>query len=253
MLDPAARTSTGESLGLQPQVIQRPERLILPLNPPMQNIQRLGRRTRSSPEPSITLQWHEGVNRVAAIVHEHLDEATAPRAVVIRHACNGRPQYINPLSCLYGPSSYPLRYPYGGRGWSTDVSHNGMRVSQVWWHRQQLLHLGHMHSCRRLLNEWLINMYCRMEDERLAFLRQEQSAKTWQRVSNWEAAANESALQTGISKSYYLPSTVPGTPGHLRRLRAEAVDRVAACGVPCWPKVYFVPRLSCQPCPVYAS
>ena len=45
------------------------------------------------------------------------------------------------------------------------------------WDRQQLLRLPHLGMCGRLLNEWLVNMYCRMEDERLSCIRNEQKKR----------------------------------------------------------------------------
>lgn len=86
------------------------------------------------------------------------------------------PQYMHALSPMYEPLSYPLWFPAGGRGWSPDTTNNnGQPVSQMWWYRQLLLRMPYMWACGRLLNDWLINMYFRMEDERFSALRQLQT------------------------------------------------------------------------------
>ena len=48
-------------------------------------------------------------------------------------------------------------------------------MSQMMWYRQHILRAEHMHACGWLFNEWLINMYCRMEDERLGYVRRNQA------------------------------------------------------------------------------
>ena len=144
----------------------------MPYNAYMQELQHLSCSRRRAPAVSVELQWDEGLNELAAIVHEAPGCEVSARSVLFRRTSSGRPEYLQPLSALYEPLSYPLWFLYGGRGWSTDVqSACAQKVSQMWWYRQQLLRMSHMHLCGRLLNEWLVNMFCRMEDERLSVVR----------------------------------------------------------------------------------
>ena len=138
---------------------------------------------------------------------------------------------------MYEPFSHPLPSPFGGRGWGIDTE-----MTQMWWYRQQLLRLTHMGLCGRLLNEWLINMYCRMEDQRFAVIRSEQTKRVARRNEICEVLANEGATTAGVGKKFYPPSFVPGTPRHLCRLRTDALELARRKG----PPTFFI-TLTCSP------
>ena len=89
----------------------------------------------------------------------------------------------------------------------------------MWWYRQLVLRMPYMHACGRLLNEWFINMFCRMEDERFSCLRALQAKRMARRADLCEVVNAEVASSFGVGKTFYLPSSVPGSPRHLRKLR----------------------------------
>eukprot|EP00959_Pyramimonas_sp_CCMP1952_P039923 834759-Pyramimonas_sp.AAC.1 len=158
VIDPRERLAAAAQHGLPRHMVQRLERLIVPRNEHMALIRRLSEKSSATPNADIVLEWHEGVDEVAGIVDFHHDPNKKPRAVVFHLKAAEKPTYLHPLSPLYEPLSYPLWYPFGGRGWSVDVlSTTGRKVTQMWWYRQQVLRLSHMHMCGRLLNDWLIN------------------------------------------------------------------------------------------------
>eukprot|EP00959_Pyramimonas_sp_CCMP1952_P105057 2196100-Pyramimonas_sp.AAC.1 len=109
----------------------------------------------------------------------------------------------------------------------------------MWRYRQHLLRITHMHLCGRLLNEWLVNMYCRMEDERLGLLRRAQAQRISKRADLCEALANETSVP-GTSAS--LPSSGAGSPRHLRRLRMDSLELARRKG----PPTFFI-TLACNP------
>ena len=81
-----------------------------------------------------------------------------------------------------------------------------------------------------------------MEDERLSLLRREQRSRTATRSELDEAVAGD-ALSTGsVGKTTYLPSTAPGSPRHLRRLRIDALELARRKG----PPTFFI-TLTCNP------
>ena len=142
---------------------------------------------------------------------------------------------------MYEPLCFPLWFPDGGRGWSPEVQKDCRVVTQMWWYRQLLLRMEHMHLCGRLLNEWLINMYCRMEDERLQLLRRQQLSRAAVTDLRCELITNvHSRAQT--PKTTYLPSRVPGSPRHMRRMRIDALEAARRKG----PPSFFI-TLTCNP------
>ena len=190
LVDPRERAVAAGKAGLPKTILQSLERNIAPHNCHMQTLVRTFKSCRQACDVAIQLEWHEGLDEVAAVVDDAASGHRAPRAVLFRMRNGGQPQYLPPLSPLYEPLSYPLWFPRGGRGWSPGLCINGSTmVSQMWWYRQQICRFTHMHLCGRLLNEWLINMYCRMEDERLSLIRREQTQRTATRQNLCEVLA----------------------------------------------------------------
>jgi len=159
-VDPEERAGVGAHLGVDKKPLRDLEALLLPHNDYFAKIKRSFHLARGVPSASVVLEWHEGVNEVSAVIDHDPAPSRSVRAVVFHKAREGHPAYLHPLSPLYEPLSYPLLYPCGGRGWSTDLLNAaGRKLSQMWWYRQQMLRLEHFHFCGRLLNEWLLNMH----------------------------------------------------------------------------------------------
>ena len=160
VVDPEERAGVGAHLGVDKKLLRDLEALLLPHNDYFAKIKRSFHLARGVPSASVVLEWHEGVNEVSAVIDHDPAPSRSVRAVVFHKAREGHPAYLHPLSPLYEPLSYPLLYPCGGRGWSTDLLNAaGRKLSQMWWYRQQMLRLEHFHFCGRLLNEWLLNMH----------------------------------------------------------------------------------------------
>ena len=208
-------------------------------NPLMQQVTRLRPHVGKpkSDDVALTLNWDEGTEEVAALLDYDSSRPVAPRAVVFRTSPASKPQYLDPLSCLYEPLSYPLWYPHGGRGWGPDLPY-----TQMWWCKQQLLTLTHMGMCGRLLNEWLVNAYCRIEDERLNCIRHEQRRRMATRTQLTDALQQDGNDFFCTGKKFYLPATVVGSPGHLRRRRCDSLEMARRKGLPS----YFV-TATCNP------
>jgi hypothetical protein len=84
---------------------------------------------------------------------------------------------------LYESLHYPLIYSHGTLGWwaasegqmYADVA--GNKMSLLWYARQRLLCEPTLRACGRLLNEWLVDMFCRIDDSRLGYLRTSEGQK----------------------------------------------------------------------------
>lgn len=199
VVDPTQRTTQARGHHVDLKILAQLERAIVPHNAYMQELKHLSGSKCRAPVVSVELQWDEGLSEVAAILHETPGREISARSVLFQRQSIGKPSYLQPLSALYEPLSYPLWFPYGGRGWSTDVrSAGGQNITQMWWYRQHLLRMSHMHLCGRLLNEWLVNMFCRMEDERFSLIRSKANAP--------QVMANEAPGTQAVGTSTFLPS-----------------------------------------------
>ena len=70
VLDPAARTERAREQHVKIILLRQLEKLILPQNGYVQVLARLSSATCRAPDASIEVQWDEGINELAAIVHE---------------------------------------------------------------------------------------------------------------------------------------------------------------------------------------
>ena len=148
VVDPRERVTNATAHNVDLKLLRRLETLSLPHNGYAKELRRLSAPSVRGATVAVELQWDEGINELAAIVHETPHVDVSSRSVLFRRNSCPTPQYLNPLSALYEPLSYPLWFPHGGRGWSTDMLTNaGRRLSHMWWYRQHLLRSPHMHLC----------------------------------------------------------------------------------------------------------
>ena len=99
-----------------------------------------------------------------------------------------------------------------------------------------------MHLAGRLLNEWFINMFCRMEDERLSVIKSDQEKRMARREELLDFVSEASTTPTRLGKKYYVPASVTGSSRHLRRLRTDALELARRKKAP----DFFV-TLTCNP------
>ena len=244
VIDPRAREQEALKHQLNTRILKQLTAAIVHSNPYMKAAQRLANLRASGSNAHVRLEWQEGLDEVAAIVDDNPTTSMDARKVVIRRSGTGKPDYLHPLSPIYEPLSYPLWFPYGGHGWHPGlVTSHGHKVSQMWWYRQLALRCSYMHACGRLLNEWFINMYCRMEDERFSVLRHlQRQAQVRHDTPPCEVVRNDVSSNGVTAKDFCLPASVPGSPRHLRRLRVDALELARRRGAP----TFFL-TLTCNP------
>ena len=95
---------------------------------------------------------------------------------------------ITPVSMLHpalDPLAYPLLFPHGDHGWSPEMTHLPARATA---HRNKTTQLQYaayrlsvrnedfsiLHSSGKLFLQWCVDMYTRIEGERLDFIRRNQ-------------------------------------------------------------------------------
>ena len=76
---------------------------------------------------------------------------------------------------LYEPLHYPLLHPHGTVGWWAKTGEmyddaRGRAMTLIWYSRQRLFREWIIQACGRLLNEWLVDSFCRIDDTRLQYL-----------------------------------------------------------------------------------
>ena len=112
----------------------------------------------------------------AAIMHANNSTDVRPRSVVVWHNSQNNPSFIPIFSRHYEPLQYPVLFPHGNLGWglcSDDDGqlHNSLSLTQREWYKNQLLTDDRFLIFGRLTSEYLCDMYSRIEEERLRFIR----------------------------------------------------------------------------------
>eukprot|EP00664_Eupelagonemidae_sp_cell27_P003402 gene3402-162_t len=84
---------------------------------------------------------------------------------------------------LYEALQYALLHSRGTLGWWARKNHqmytdiNGNPMTLMWYARQRLCCERTFHACGRLLNEWMVDMFCRIDDNRLNYLSSPEGQK----------------------------------------------------------------------------
>jgi len=110
-------------------------------------------------------------NEIAAILHINTISVSSPRSVYVwrNDPTSNEGEFVNVLSSHYEPLQYPLLFPHGSPGWSIDFH---PKLTQMKYYRMRLLQNDdRFRSLGRLNNEYLVDMFSRMEEERLQYRR----------------------------------------------------------------------------------
>jgi len=132
--------------------------------------------------------------------------SSQPRTVITEWIKKGRKKKksISILSKDLEALSYPLLFPCGTTGWHPEFAINGHRITLQKYLRQLLLREERFSLMNRLTQEFIVDMFSRMEDQRLDYLKNKQKK---------EIQGDETIHADGGSnqaKKYYLPGSFSG-------------------------------------------
>jgi hypothetical protein len=112
----------------------------------------------------------------AAVMHAANSTAISPRAIVIWRNRDAAPSFVPIYSRHYEPLQFPLLFPHGTPGWG--LQDNGgphlvnlLSLTQREWYKNRLLTDSRFSIFGRLTCEYLCDMYSRIEEEHLRYIR----------------------------------------------------------------------------------
>jgi Helitron helicase-like domain at N-terminus len=145
------------------------------------------------------------------------------RKIVVAHKGKLKPDFVDILSPLYEPLQYPLLFPFGDPGWSRE----GSRLfqpprSQCQWYRFRLLNEPRFLQFGRLTCEYIVDMYSRIEDERLQYIREGKLRQAGEVFAGEEDTQEKDDYEMELQRAFasVLPSSFLGS-------RAWTSERVA--------------------------
>jgi hypothetical protein len=214
--------------------------LVVQLNPIANILTQMGQLQLLTDETHVALRFDKEAGTIMSALMPHApDMQCAKREVLIWAKKNPQQTPIDILSPKYEPLQYPLFYIDGTAGWycvdnTKPQSVTGHKLSQLNYYKQLTLldvqflpqdqqdaEIGGRKYCPLrfgrlgdLLNEWSIDMYSRVEDEKFNYLRSDKGKKKMAMRKDVE----KHGAQSGRT---YLPKSHIGSTRHQR---AEVAD-----------------------------
>jgi hypothetical protein len=191
-------------------------------------------------------------DEVAGLMPGDGSEPTLGRSIKVQTTA-GAPMRVNELNGAYDPLHFVLLHPRGESGFhkqipaapkvtrSRGTATIGTRqpfltpreYAAYFCHDRQVADNFLMVYANRLFQEWLVDQYCRMESERLNYIKTHQ---TELRADLYKGLAD--ALESGdtntesLGRAIILPSSFTGGPRHMAQLYQDSMAIVRSCGKP---------------------
>jgi len=150
--------------------------------------------------------WRRGILEIedyssaadfTAIMHASNSTIINPRSILICRQNAHHPEFINILSHHYEPLHYVLLFPHAEMGWGSSMIPDVPIMSQVAWYRNCVLadNDEHFSTMGRLCCEYLVDMYSRVEEQRLAYITRE---RRFQQCEQEDAEENDDEFEPTI-------------------------------------------------------
>lgn len=194
------------------------------------------------------------VSEVAGLIVGDFSEANFQRDVIIEHRTKGL-RRITDLHPSFMPMTYPLIYPYGEDGYRPDISlrditdspfkRQKLTMRQYYCFRlQQRLNEGHtLLQAGRLFQQYIVDCYMAIEEERFRWIRNNQQKLRSDLFSGLMDAVHRGDSDCSkVGKSIILPSSHTGGP----RYRIQNYqDAMAICKWAGYPDLFLT--FTCNP------
>ena len=147
------------------------------------------------------------------------NDATNNRDIVL-HYRDGGLKRISELHRSYDPLQYPLLFTNGTDGWHVNLKlRNGRKLTAMVYYCYHIMirqNVSVLLRAKRLFQQYLVDAYCKIETERLQFLRREQTtlrADCYQDL--WDAILDRDGDPNNVGRRIILPSTFTGGPRYM--------------------------------------
>ena len=142
----------------------------------------------------------------AAVMHAANSTNIKPRSILIWHNSKRQPSFISILTRHYEPLQYPLLFPHGTLGWGLTATSdscqnrlsNTLGFTQREWYKGRILTDQRFIIFGRLCSEYLCDMYSRIEEERLAYIRRSRVS----RAQEIHPDADDSSIDIELPASF---------------------------------------------------
>ena len=171
------------------------------------------------------------------LLGEGYPEKVANRDIVL-YAKSGGIRNINEVHRSYDSLHYVLLFPLGNDGWHINIrnSRGNGNVTALDYYCYRLMvrsGLNHLHLSGRLFHQYIVDMYAKIEQEWLNYIRLHQQQIRVDLYSGLaDALARGDANAEELGRKVILPSSFIGSPKHMFQLYQDAMSIVRRYGKP---------------------
>jgi hypothetical protein len=182
------------------------------------------------------------INEVAIVI---VGEEFEKRDIIL-HRRNGKLEYVSETHRSYDALQYPILFWQGEDGYHFNIKlrnpktdeETNKRVSAMNYYSYRLMTRenaeNHILKCRQLFHQYVVDMYAKIESERLLYIRLNQTKlRSEDYIHLRDALANDGNVNPEeLGKMVILPSSFTGGPRHMHEYTQDAMTYVRKYGRP---------------------
>ncbi|KAG2192401.1 hypothetical protein INT47_012468 [Mucor saturninus] len=157
---------------------------------------------------------------------------------IVLHTRSEELQRINEYHRSYDSLHYVMMFPFGEDGWTiTSCDLSGNKVTAMQWYSSRFMYRQntnhHLHLFGRLFQQYVVDMYAKIEHNRMSFITNNQDRLRVDLYSGIQDAMNlDDSDLANLGRRVILPSSFVGSPRHMRQLYQDAMSIVRHFGKP---------------------
>ncbi|KAG2210393.1 hypothetical protein INT45_005489 [Circinella minor] len=118
-------------------------------------------------------------SEIGVLIVENNGESVSNRDIVVRTRSDSL-QHINEAHRHYDALHYVLMFPKGDEGWTITSRSNNETITVMQWYKYCFMFRGNndeneLHYFGKLFQQYIVDMYAKMESNRLLYIRLNQS------------------------------------------------------------------------------
>lgn len=179
-------------------------------------------------------------NEIAILL---VGDVSNKRAIQLQKKNNGELQYISETNRSYDTLQYPIIFCRGEDGYfcflkrinPTTKLPTNKNVSAMEFYSYRIMFRNNDNliiRCCQLFNQFLVDMYAKIESERLAYIRHNQAALRADDYIHLRDALAIGGRTEDLGQLVILPATFTGSPRHMHEYTQDAMTYVRKYGTP---------------------
>lgn len=163
---------------------------------------------------------------------------------IVLHRRNDQLQRVSETHRSYDALQYPILFWQGEDGYHFSIkminpvtgAETNKKVSSMNYYSYRLMvrqnEDNHILKCRRLFHQYAVDMYVKVETERLTFIKLNQAKLRSEEYIHLRDAINADGNARNVGRTTILPATYVGSPRHMHEYAQDAMSYVRHYGTP---------------------